>query len=155
MANILIVDDEEDILQTLPEVLQKWGHRTFIAENGPKGLQIFKENPIDCVVTDLKMPEMDGLELLDHILDIDKNCMVIFLTGYPSLDSAISAMRSGACDYLVKPVNMDEFRLRIERGLERREHIKSLPILRGLNWALLISIPFWLILGIILAKLLR
>jgi two-component system response regulator PilR (NtrC family) len=81
--------------------------------------------------------------------------MVIFLTGYPSLDSAISAMRSGACDYLVKPVNMDEFRLRIERGLERREHIKSLPVLRGLNWALLISIPFWLILGIILAKLLR
>ena len=155
MANILIVDDEEDILQTLPEVLQKWGHTTYVARNGFDGLQIFRENPIDFVVTDLKMPEMDGLELLNRILDLDKSCMVIFLTGYPSLDSAISAMRAGAYDYLVKPVNMDELRLRIERGLERREHIKSLPFLRGLNWALLISIPLWLILGIILAKLLR
>jgi DNA-binding NtrC family response regulator len=98
------------------------------------------------------MPEMDGLELLDKIMELDKQCMVIFLTGYPSLDSAISAMRSGAYDYLVKPVNMDELKLRIERGIERKEHIRSLPLYR---WALLISIPIWLILGIILAKLLR
>jgi DNA-binding NtrC family response regulator len=101
------------------------------------------------------MPEMDGLELLHHIQEIDKKVMVIFLTGYPSLDSAISAMRAGAFDYLVKPVNLDELKLRIERGIERLEHLKALPLLRGLNWALLVSIPLWLVLGIILAKLLR
>ena len=118
-------------------------------------MRICQENPIDIVVTDIKMPEMDGLELLQKLQEIDKRHMVIFLTGYPSLDSAISALRNGAYDYLVKPVNLDEFRLRIERGLERKEHMKSLPLLRGLNWALLVSIPLWLILGIILAKLLR
>ncbi|MBN1996861.1 response regulator [candidate division KSB1 bacterium] len=155
MANILIVDDEQDILETLPEVLQKWGHNTFIAENGLEGLRVFTDHPIDFVITDIKMPEMDGMELLERVMDIDKNCMVIFLTGYPSLDSAINAMRTGAFDYLVKPVNMDELKLRIVRGLERKEYIKSMPVLRRFNWLLLVMIPIWLILGIILAKLLR
>ncbi len=155
MSRILIVDDEEDILATLPEVLARWGHTTFTAANGLEGLKVFKEQPIDFVITDIKMPHMDGLELLKKIQEIDKKTMVIFLTGYPSLDSAISAMRSGAYDYLVKPVNLDELKLRIERGIERTEHLKALPLLRGLNWALLVSIPLWLVLGIILAKLLR
>lgn len=155
MARVLIVDDEQDILETLPEILNKWGHQTFVAANGMEALKVFRENPLDFVITDIKMPQMDGLELLEKIQQMDKEVMVIFLTGYPSLDSAISAMRSGAYDYLVKPVNMDELKLRIERGLERKEHIKSLPLLKGLNWALLVSIPLWLVLGIILAKLLK
>jgi DNA-binding NtrC family response regulator len=155
MAQILIVDDEQDILDTLPEVLNKWGHKTFVAHNGVEALQVFQDQTLDFVITDIKMPEMDGMELLHKIMDIDKQCMVIFLTGYPSLDSAISAMRSGAYDYLVKPVIIDELKLRIERGLERKEYTKSLPLLRGMNWALLLSIPLWLILGIILAKTLR
>ena len=155
MANILIVDDEQDILETLPDVVSKWGHKTFTAKNGVQALEVFNENPVDFIITDIKMPEMNGLDLLKKLQDIDKKAMIIFLTGYPSLDTAISAMRSGAYDYLVKPVNLDELKLRIERGLERKEHIKSIPLLRGLNWALLVSIPLWLVLGIILAKLLR
>ena len=155
MANILIVDDEEDILETIPDVLKKWGHNPLVAKNGIEGLQIFKEYPVDFVITDMKMPEMDGLSLLDRIQQLEKQALVILLTGYPSLDSAITAMRQGAYDYLVKPVNLDELKLRIERGLERKEHMRSLPFLKGLNWALIISIPVWLVLGIILAKLLR
>ncbi len=155
MAKILIVDDEQDILETLPDVLNKWGHRTYVAKNGLEGLHVFTQQNLDFVITDVKMPEMDGMELLQKIQELDKNVMVIFLTGYPSLDSAISAMRSGAYDYLVKPVNLDELKLRIERGLERKEHIKALPLLRGLNWALLVSIPLWLLLGIILTRLWR
>ena len=138
MANILIVDDEEDILETIPDVLKKWGHNPLVAKNGIEGLQIFKEYPVDFVITDMKMPEMDGLSLLDRIQQLEKQALVILLTGYP-----------------VKPVNLDELKLRIERGLERKEHMRSLPFLKGLNWALIISIPVWLVLGIILAKLLR
>jgi DNA-binding NtrC family response regulator len=155
MAKILVVDDEEDILETLPEVLNRWGHQTLVAKDGLQGLEAYRKNPVDFVITDIKMPEMDGLTLLKKIHEIDRKAMVIFLTGYPSLDSAISAMRAGAYDYLVKPVNLDELKLRLERGIERLEHMKALPLLRGLNWALLVSIPLWLILGIILAKLLR
>ncbi|MBD3385587.1 response regulator [candidate division KSB1 bacterium] len=155
MAKILVVDDEEDILETLPEVLNRWGHQTLVAKDGLQGLEVYQKNPVDFVITDIKMPEMDGLTLLKKIHEIDRKAMVIFLTGYPSLDSAISAMRAGAYDYLVKPVNLDELKLRLERGIERLEHMKALPLLKGLNWALLVSIPLWLVLGIILAKLLR
>ena len=110
---------------------------------------------MDVVITDMKMLEMDGLQLLKEIVSCDRHAMVILLTGYPSLDSAIRAMREGAYDYLVKPVNMEELKLRIERGLERKAQLKSIPMLRGFNWALIVSIPLWLILGIILARLLR
>ena len=155
MAKILIVDDEQDVLETLPEVVRKWGHETFAAKNGVEALLALQQQNFDFIVTDVKMPEMDGMELLQKIQEFDKNVMVIFLTGYPSLDSAITAMRSGAYDYLVKPVNLDELKLRIERGLERKEHIKALPLLRGLHWPLLVSIPLWLLLGYFLTKLLR
>ena len=155
MSNILIVDDEQDILEVLPDVVKKWGYNPIIAKDGTEGLQKYKEYPIDVVITDMKMPEMDGLKLLKEIISLDKHAMVILLTGYPSLDSAIRAMREGAYDYLVKPVNMEELKLRVERGLERKSQLKSIPVLRGMNWALVVSIPIWLVLGIILAKLLR
>ncbi|HOC24916.1 MAG TPA: response regulator, partial [bacterium] len=103
MAKILIVDDEQDVLETLPEVVRKWGHETFAAKNGVEALLALQQQNFDFIVTDVKMPEMDGMELLQKIQEFDKNVMVIFLTGYPSLDSAITAMRSGAYDYLVKP----------------------------------------------------
>lgn len=155
MANILIVDDELDILETLPNVFRAWGHYPLVARNGEEGLRIYQEQVVDCIITDIRMPEMDGLSLLQRIKMMDKNAMVILLTGYPSVDSAITALRQGAYDYLIKPVNLDEMRLRIERGLESREQKRRIPMLRGINWALIISIPLWLILGIILARALR
>lgn len=155
MANILIVDDERDITEQLSTIIGRWGHQTFVGENGFSALKVFERNQIDLIISDIRMPEMDGIQLLQKVQDIDKQCPVIFLTGYPSDESAIEAMHSGAEDYLVKPVNFDELKLRIEKCLERKERMKSIPLLRGMNWALLISIPFWLILGIILARLIR
>ena len=155
VPNILIVDDEQDILEILPDVIRKLGYNPIVAKDGAEGLKQYREYPVDVVITDMKMPEMDGLALLKEIINLDKHAIVILLTGYPSLDSAIRAMREGAYDYLVKPANMEELKLRIERGLERKSQLKSLPVLRGLNWALVVSIPIWLVLGIILARLLR
>lgn len=155
MASILIVDDEQDILDQLPSIIKRWGHQALTAANGFEALKVFQTNTVDLIVSDIRMPEMDGLQLLQKVQDIDKQCPVLFLTGYPSDDSAIEAMHSGAEDYLVKPVNYDELKLRIEKCLERKARMRAIPFLKGLNWALLISIPFWLILGIILAKLFR
>lgn len=155
MANLLIVDDEPEFLEQLPEIVRRWGHEAFTAANGFEALKVFQSRQIDLIVSDIRMPEMDGLQLLQKIQDIDKQCPVLFLTGFPSDDSAIEAMHSGADDYLVKPVNYDELKLRIEKSLERKRRMSTIPFLKGMNWALLISIPFWLILGIIIAKLFR
>ena len=79
----------------------------------------------------------------------------ILLTGYPSIDTAVKAMKDGAFDYLTKPINLDELKVKIDRGLEKMRLNKSLSFLKGVNWSLIISIPIWLILGIILSKLLH
>ena len=144
--------DTNKMCSDLPEVVRKWGHE-LLRPNGVEASRQQQQN-FDFIVKRCHNSRDGRLELLQKIRN-SRNVMVIFLTGYPSIDSAITAMRSGAYDYLVKPVNLDELKLRIERGLERKEHIKALPLLRGLNWALLVSIPLWLLLGYILTKLLR
>jgi DNA-binding NtrC family response regulator len=155
MENILIVDDDKNILNILSEFLKKWGYNPIKAESGKEALEKFKDMSIDLVITDMVMPEMDGLTLINKITVIRPNTIIMMLTGYPSFDSAVESIRGGAFEYLAKPVNASELKIKIERCLERKNLIKSKSALRGMNWALIISIPFWLILGIILAKLLR
>jgi len=155
MDNILIVDDEEDILELLSDVVKKWGHLPIIARDGEDALQKVQDVPIELVLSDIRMPKMDGMTFLEKLKKVNPNLTVILLTGYPSVESAVHSMKEGAYDYLIKPINLDELKVKIDRGLKRSKLGYSLKLLKGANWSLLISIPFWLILGIILAKLLR
>ncbi|MDZ7372592.1 MAG: response regulator [candidate division KSB1 bacterium] len=155
MKRILVVDDEEDILELLSELLRRWGFDPHTARNGVEALEKFRRQGSDLVVTDLKMPEMDGLELLRKIREEDARVPVLVLTGFPTVDTAIQAMQEGAYDYLIKPVNPEELQFRIRKALAHSEQMRSLGILKGLNWALLVSIPIWLLLGILLAGALR
>lgn len=152
MENILVVEDEEDILTIFSEQLDRWGYNPIVASNGTEGISKFKNQPIDLTISDIKMPGMDGMSFLKEIKREDENAVVIMVTGYPSIDSAVTSIKDGAYDYLVKPINIDDLKLKIQRGLERRKLIRSLSLWKGLNWSLIISIPLWLILGIILAK---
>ncbi|MFH0976801.1 MAG: response regulator [Spirochaetota bacterium] len=155
MENILIVDDEENILNILSELVRRWGYNPIKALSGEEALKKFNDLSIDLVITDLMMPGMDGITLIKKIIEMRENTMIIMLTGYPSIESAVEAIRNGAYDYLAKPVNTDELQIKIKRSMERKDLLRSKLILRGINWALIISIPFWLILGIILANILR
>jgi len=152
MANILIVDDDQHVLESLAGVIGSWDYNIFSASSGQEALDIFKKNDIDLIISDIVMPGMNGIEFMEKIHDIDRQCLFIFLTGHPSMETAVEALQAGAEDYLVKPVNFDELKVKINRSLSRRKNVNRLPFLRGLNWALLISIPFWLILGLLLAK---
>ncbi|MFQ5709479.1 MAG: response regulator [bacterium] len=155
MDNIMIVDDEEDIVQLMSATLGIWGYNPIVARNGREALDKFSEVPVDIVITDYKLPEFDGLALLEEIKKVNEETEVILFTGYPEVQSAIDAMKKGAYDYLVKPVDLTELKLKIERGLERKKMGKSIVTLRGINWAMIISIPIWLTLGIYLAYLLN
>ncbi|MFQ5824198.1 MAG: sigma-54-dependent transcriptional regulator [bacterium] len=155
MENILIVDDEEDIVQLMSETLKLWGYNPIIARDGEEALNKFEELPIDLVLTDLKLPKMDGVTLLDKIKTLDSKTEVILFTGYPEVNSAIDAMKIGAFDYLIKPVDLAELKLKIERGLEKKAMGKSINTLKGLNWAMIISIPIWFTLGLFLAHLIK
>lgn len=155
MQNVMIVDDEEDIVQLMSETLQLWGYNPVTAHDGEEAIEKFKENPVDLVITDLKLPKINGVELLDKIKDMDDSTEVIMFTGYPEVGSAIEAMKNGAFDYLTKPIDLGELRLKIERGLEKKNMGHPMKAFDGINWAMIISIPIWLCLGILLAYILK
>ena len=154
IPHILIVDDEEDVRETLQSVLKSMNLEPYTAANGVEALEVIKNKQVDVVLSDLYMPEMDGIELLRRVRSHDKNMVFVMITAHPTIETAVEAIKKGAYDYLTKPFHIEEVRLKITRALEKRGLSSSLKTANGIIWALLISIPIWLILGIILASLL-
>ena len=116
---ILIVDDELPQLELIGGFLKKQGFDVIEAEGGEKGLQMFRQASFDLVLTDQKMPKMSGLELLKAIRALNPEAAVIVMTAYGSIETAVSAIKEGATDYLTKPVDLEELLLRIEKVRER------------------------------------
>jgi DNA-binding NtrC family response regulator len=127
---ILIVDDEEDSRAALQTILGTWGYATDVASDGREALQKAAGLRPSLVVTDLMMPDMDGLSLLTALQQEMPRMPVIILTGRASVETAVGAMRQGAYDYLTKPVDLDRLRLLIEKALERGRTLDEVTILR-------------------------
>ena len=119
--NILIIDDEKNIREGLSAALEMEGYNTVLAENGKQGLELFAKGDIDLVITDLRMPEVTGEQVMQKILSENPGVPVIVLTGHGSIDSAVDAMRLGAYDFLTKPLNLDRLTLIVKRALQGRE----------------------------------
>jgi len=149
-AKILVVDDDKQLADDLVEYLTRLGYQAAAAYGGREGLNRFEQGDFQLIITDLKMPEMDGMELLDAVNALDSRVMVIVITGYGTIESAVTAIKKGACDFIPKPFKIDELEVIISRSLERHTLFRQLGIFRGLTLALTISVPFWLVLGIIL-----
>lgn len=113
---ILIVDDEEIIVRLLSMSLRSDGYETVTAYSGEQGLEVFKSESPDIVVTDIKMPGMDGLELLKKIKEIDPEKEVIIVTGHGDIDSTITALQHGASDFINKPVRDEALAIALERA---------------------------------------
>lgn len=149
-GRILVVDDEESIRSTLSEYLAGFGYEVVTAEDGEDALSKFYAGGFDCIVSDMIMPQVTGLDLLNKIRIMDDRVLFIMITGYPSIDSAVSAIKEGAYDYVTKPFHMEDIRLKLERAISSKKKEESLKRITGLFWALIISIPVWLVLGIVL-----
>ncbi|MDI1477396.1 sigma-54 dependent transcriptional regulator [Polyangium sp. y55x31] len=118
-ARVLVVDDEASARSGLEKLLRQEGYAVDAAADGPSALQIAAERPPDVVVTDLKMPRMDGLELLQKLRATYPTVPVIMVTAFGEVSTAVQAMRSGADDFITKPVDFDALTLSIERAIER------------------------------------
>lgn len=115
--SILLVDDEPNIREALAEYLTSLNnHSLTTAASGSEALDKFQPGKFDCAFLDLKMPGMNGVELLAQLKELDKTLPVVIMTGFPSLDAAIDTMRQGASDFLVKPFNLDQVKATLERG---------------------------------------
>ena len=149
-GRILVVDDDESIRSLLKDYLVTLGYDVTTADDGQDALKKFIPGVFDCVISDLMMPKISGLDLLKKIRIQDKKIFVIMITGYPSIDNAVNAIKEGAYDYLTKPVHLEDIRIKLERALSTRKTEKSLRSMTGLLWGVILSIPVWLILGIVL-----
>jgi signal transduction histidine kinase len=118
-VSILVVDDERDIRDVLEIALKDIGYRVYLAENGEKALEIFKSKRPDIVITDIKMPVMDGIELLKRIKQENLETEVLMITGHGDMDLTISSLKNQATDFIIKPVNVDILEIAVEKALEK------------------------------------
>jgi two-component system response regulator PilR (NtrC family) len=114
-ARILIVDDEKPIRDSLKLLLDEEGYSTSVAGDGEEALQKIKDESFDVVITDIKMPKLDGIQLLESVSKISPETFFIIMTAYASVKTAIEALRHGAYDYLIKPVEFDDVIIRVKR----------------------------------------
>lgn len=129
-ARILVVDDEEIIRDSMSYILEKEGHDVETAQNGLEALNKAEKKPFDIVITDLEMPELKGIELLEKLQQITPETFVLIITAYASIETAIAALRKGASDYIIKPLEFDDIIFRINRLLQHRKLERENKLLR-------------------------
>lgn len=131
--SVLIVDDDDVMRETLSDVLKRREYDVFSVGRGNDTLSIIKKNVIDLILLDMRLPDCDGLELLKKIKEFDTDILVIIMTAYSDIQTAVSAIKSGAYHYINKPFDLEELKILIEKGLEQKSLINELRRLRRLQ----------------------
>ncbi len=129
MEKILVIDDDESIRQTLTNYLKRLGYSVLSAEDGRIGFEIIRNQQYDLIISDIKMPNLNGLDLLKKVRDIDPRTKIILITAHDDVQTTIDAMQLGAYDYLEKPLDIERLKVTIARALESKnlsERIDSL-----------------------------
>ena len=130
MSSILVVEDKDSLRRMLADALMAKGHEVEVARNGNSAIEKTKENRYDLVLTDLRLPEMDGLKVLEAVKENSPETQVIVMTAYGTVETAVEAMRKGAYDFLTKPFDPDHLNVLIDRALENRRLLAENSLLR-------------------------
>jgi two-component system NtrC family response regulator len=120
METVLVVDDEKNYLVVLSELLGEEGYEVICAQSGPAALSLLGESDVDLVITDMKMPKMSGIELLQEVKRRDPDLPLIVMTAYGTVENAVEAMKKGALDYITKPFQNEELKLTIRKAVDHR-----------------------------------
>jgi DNA-binding NtrC family response regulator len=118
---IVAIDDEPEIGWLITRILEEEGYRALVADNGREGLELIRREHPDVVLLDLRLPEMDGLEILRHVREFDRDVMVIILSAFESFEVAVQAMKLGSYDFLTKPINVEEMKITLKNAINTRE----------------------------------
>ncbi len=130
MKRILIIDDENSIRRTLRDILENEGYAIDDAPDGLEGLKLVKSNHYDVILCDIKMPKMDGLEVLDKILETNSDVPVVMISGHGNIDTAVDAIRKGAYDYISKPPDLNRLLVTIRNAFEKSNLVTETKILK-------------------------
>src|SRR5947207_11923872 len=118
---ILVVDDERSMRELLAIVLRREGYEVLLADNGRTAIGLLEREPVDLLISDIKMADMSGVEVLRAAKGIDPDILGIMITAFASTDTAVEAMRLGACDYLSKPFDIDLLKMKVREKIENRQ----------------------------------
>ncbi len=130
MAHILVIDDERSIRNTLKEILEYEKFTVDLAEHGADGLEKYKSGSYDIVLCDIKMPEMDGLELLEKLSGEEGDAQVIMISGHGNIDNAVEAIKKGAYDFIEKPLDLNRLLITIRNALDKSTLITETKVLK-------------------------
>ena len=130
MAKILVIDDEKSIRNTLQDILETEEHEVVTAEDGAGGLGLFADGKFEVVLCDIKMQEMDGIEVLEKIMDQPGDIPVIMISGHGDIEIAVDAIKKGAFDFLEKPLDLNRLLITIRNALERSDLITETKVLK-------------------------
>ena len=118
---ILVVDDERSMRELLAIVLRREGYEVLLAENGRAAIELLEREPVDILISDIKMPDLSGVDVLRAAKKIDQDILGIMITAFASTETAVEAMRLGACDYLSKPFDIDLLKMKVREKIENRQ----------------------------------
>jgi two-component system nitrogen regulation response regulator NtrX len=130
MSRILVIDDEKSIRNTLKDVLEYEKYEVDLAEEGTSGIEMFSQGSFDVVLCDIKMAKMDGIEVLQKLLEISPDVPVIMISGHGNIDTAVDSIKKGAFDFLEKPLDLNRLLITIRNALERGSLISQTKVLK-------------------------
>ena len=130
MAKILVIDDERSIRNTLKEILEFEKFEVEVAEDGPEGLEKIEKNSFDVVLCDIKMPRMDGMEVLEYILKTDPDITVVMISGHGTIDNAVEAIKKGAFDFISKPLDLNRLLITIRNAMDKTKLVTETRVLK-------------------------
>lgn len=130
MANILVIDDERPIRSTLKEILEFEKYKVDDAEDGPSGLALIEKNKYDIILCDIKMPKMDGMEVLQNIIEKGVDSPVVMISGHGNVETAVEAIKKGAFDFIQKPLDLNRILVTIRNAMDKSDLVKETKVLK-------------------------
>ena len=130
MVKILVIDDERSIRNTLKDILGFEGYAVEVAENGLLGIEMVKSTDFDIILCDIKMPEMDGIEVLEKIMELKPETTVVMISGHGNIDTAVEAIKKGAFDFIVKPLDLNRLLITIRNAGDKTVLVKETKVLK-------------------------
>ncbi|MEX2380614.1 MAG: sigma-54 dependent transcriptional regulator [Vicingaceae bacterium] len=130
MAHLLIIDDERPIRSTLREILEYEKYKVSDAENGEEGLKLIEKEKFDLVLCDIKMPKMDGIEVLEKVMEKQSDLPVVMISGHGTIETAVEAIKMGAFDFIAKPLDLNRLLVTVRNALDKNELVEETKQLR-------------------------
>lgn len=147
IIGVLVVDDDQDLADQLVTFLSANGYAALATYSGQEALEALKGNTVQIAIIDLKLPDIEGIDLLEAIKNEHQQMIVVVVSGYATIDAAAESIKNGAYEFISKPFDLVELELTLRRALEKKKITAKLKRSRIRNLILALSLPLWALLG--------